>query len=147
MTRNRPVPLTVVLLVIGLALVVGPVLAPPDVPEDRVEYYVEADWRNDPDQETLDYDNMTSDERSVFDTARTGRPEAVNLSVEESPLSLTPEPRSIDIYNVRYESEWYLLQVRYLTYQADVLTQLVPRLGALAAGILLCVFAAYRHWN
>ena len=135
------------LLAVGVALVAVPVLAPPDVPNDRVEYYVEGNWGNYSDQEFVVYDNMSSSAQSVFDTARTERPETVNVSVPESPPSITPEPDTIDIYNVRYESEVYLLQVRHLTYEADFLTQQLPRLGSLSLGIVVAVFAAYRHWN
>lgn len=147
MVPDKPSIPVLALVAVGVALVATPVLAPPDVPNDRVEYYVEGDWGNYSDQEFVVYDNMSSPVQSVFDTARTERPESVNRSVEESPPSMTPGPGSIELYNVRYGSEVYLLQVRHLTYEADLLTQQLPRLGSLGLGIVVVVCAAYRHWN
>lgn len=147
MVRNSLSISVLALLTVGVALVAAPVLAPPDVPNDRVEYYVEGNWGNYSDQTFVVYDNMSSSAQSIFDTARAERPETVNLSVGESPPSITPDPDTIDLYNVRYDSEVYLLQVRHLTYEAEFLTQQLPRLGSLSLGILMAVFAAYRHWN
>lgn len=143
---SRPPLRTLALVAIGLALLAGPVLAPPEVPDDRVEFYVEADWGNYSDQEAIEYNDMTAAERSVFDTARSNRPETINLTPDEAPPSLDPGPDSIAVYNVRYDSEWYLLQARHLTYEADFLTQLLPRFGAIALGIALLVGAAYRRY-
>ena len=143
---SRPPLATLALLVIGIALLAGPVLAPPDVPDDRVEFYVEGDWGNYTDQEVLEYSNLTAAERSVFDTARSNRPETVNLTLGEAPPSLDPGPDSIALYNVRHDSEWYLFQVRHLTYEVDFLTQLLPRLGAVSLGVVLLVGAAYRRY-
>lgn len=143
---SRPPRVTLALVVIGIALLAGPVFAPPDVPDDRVEFYVEGDWGDYSDQETLAYGDLTAAEQSAFDTARSARPETVNLTPTDAPSSLDPGPDSIALYNVREGSEWYLLQVRHLTYEADFFTQLLPRLGAVALGVGLLVGAAYRRY-
>ncbi|MCU4717154.1 hypothetical protein [Halapricum hydrolyticum] len=151
MDFNGDTALIGILLVVGVVLIALPVLVPPDVPNDRVEYYVEGDWMDNEDQPNLVYANLTEAEREVFEEARrtnenTSSGTPVNFSVDEAPESLTPSPDGISIYNVRYENEWYLLQVRHRTYEADFATQHLPRLGAMALGAVCLVGAAYRRF-
>jgi len=151
MDVSREAALIGVLLVAGAVLIALPILVPPDIPDDRVEYYVEDDWMDNEDQSNLVYANLTEAERAVFEEARrtnerTERGTTVNFSVRDTPESLTPPPESISIYNVRYEGEWYLLQVKHLTYEADFVTQHLPRLGSMALGTVCLLGAAYRRF-
>lgn len=147
MDVERDTALTGALLLLGLALVAVPILVPPDVPDDRVEFYVESDWMDNPDQTNLAYSNFTESERAVFDNARRATPETFNRSAGEAPESLTPQPNSIHIYNVRYDDEFYLLQVRHLTHEADFVTQHLPRLASMALGIVVVLGAAFRQFE
>jgi len=151
MDVSREAALIGVLLVAGAALIALPILVAPDIPDDRVEYYVEDDWMHNEDQPNLVYENLTEAERAVFEEARrtnenTSSGTTVNFSVGDTPESLTPPPDSIRIYNVRYEGEWYLLQVKHLTYEADFVTQHLPRLGSMALGTVCLLGAAYRRF-
>jgi hypothetical protein len=143
MDFDRSSALIGILLLVGVILIAIPVLVPPDVPDNRVEFYVEADWMDQADQTNLAYANLSQAARETFDEARRATPETINRSASAAPESLTPPPDSIDLFNVRYEDEFYLLQVRYLTYETDFVTQQLPRLGLLAAGIVCLVGAAY----
>lgn len=144
MDVGRSTALTGILLLLGLALIAIPVFAPPDVPDDRVEFYVEQDWMDNPEQTNLEYSNLGEDARAVFDQARRATPGTLNRSAANAPESLTPPPESITIFNVRYDGEFHLLQVRHLTYEADFVTQHLPRLGGLVAGLLFVLGTAYR---
>jgi hypothetical protein len=139
--------LTLSLVVVGLALIAIPVLATPAVPDDRVEFYVESDWMNNPDQQTLRYANFSDAERDVFDDALQASPKERNHSVADAPVRLTPEPDGIAIYNVEHDGEFYLLQVKYITYEVDPLTQLLPRLATLALGSMALGVAGYRRFG
>jgi len=151
MDFDRDAALIGILLVTGAALIAFPVLAPPDIPDDRIEYYVEGDWMDNEDQSNLAYANLSEAEREVFEEARrtnenTSSGTPVNVSLDDAPESLTPSPEAISLYNVRYEGEWYLLQVKHLTYEADFVTQHLPRLGSMALGAVCLVGAAYRRF-
>ncbi|QSG10873.1 hypothetical protein HSBGL_0436 [Halapricum desulfuricans] len=148
---DRSTAVLVVLALVGFALIAAPVASPPDVPEDRIEYYVEDGWMDNEDQVNLAYANLTEAERAVFDEARqtnenTSSGTTVNASAGDTPESLTPPPDSIRLYNVRYDGEWYLLQVRHLTYEVDFVTQQLPRVGSMAVGVVCLVGAAYRRF-
>lgn len=147
MDDKQSTALTVSLLVAGLVLFAVPVVAPAEVPENRVQFAVEGDWGDLQDQENLEYTNLTDAEQEIFDTARQQSSGYVNRTPGTAPPSLTPDPDSIDIYNVRYEGEYYLLEVRHLSREVDFLTQQLPRLGSLGAGISFVVFAAYRRYG
>jgi len=131
------------LLVAGVVLIALPILVPADVPDNRVEFYVEADWSDRAEQTTFAYTNFSEAERDVFDEARQAIPETINRSASTAPTSLTPSPDKIELFNVRYDDEVYLLQVRYLTYNADFVTQQLPRLGLLGGGVVCLVGAIY----
>jgi hypothetical protein len=139
--------LTLSLVVVGLGLIALPVLAPPDVPDDRVEFYVESDWMNNADQQTLRYTNFSDAERDVFDAARRATPQTLNKSVDSAPERLTPEANGIAIYNVEHDGEFYLLQVKHITHEVDFLTQQLPRLAALALGAIALCAAGYRRFG
>lgn len=130
---------------VGVALFAAPLAVPAEAPPDRVEYYVEADWGNYQDQQRLVYANLSGPEKRAFDAARTNESARYNASLRDAPARLTPARNGIDIYNVEYEGEYYLLQVKHFTYEVDLVSQVLPRLGALAAGILLALAAAYRQ--
>ncbi|WP_136689136.1 hypothetical protein [Halorhabdus amylolytica] len=147
MDINRSTALSGILLIVGSALMVAPIAAPADVPDNRVEFYVEGNWGDYSDQTNLAYTNFSDADRAVFDTARQATPETINRSVPTAPESLTPPPDSIEIYNVHYDGEFYLLQVRHLTYEAEFMTQRLPRLGTLAVGFLCLVGAAYLRFE
>ena len=146
MTRDRSAGV-IGLLVVGFVLIALPVLLPPDVPDNRVEFYVEDDWMDNTDQTNLAFENLTEAERQVFEQARRATPDTINRSASAAPPSLTPPPDSIDIYNVRHEGEFYLLQVRYLVYESTFLTQDLPRLGSMALGLLSLVGAGYLRFE
>ncbi|WP_135662135.1 hypothetical protein [Halorhabdus rudnickae] len=143
MSVNRSSALVGFLLIAGIGLIALPILVPADVPDNRVEFYVEADWSDRAEQPTFAYTNFSEGERDIFDQARQTTPGTINRSISSAPDSLTPPPDSIEIFNVRYEGEIYLFQVRYLTYDADFMTQQLPRLGFLAGGIACLVAVAY----
>ncbi|MFB6189154.1 MAG: hypothetical protein ABEI57_04660 [Halapricum sp.] len=143
MSIDRSAAITLSLLVVGLALIALPILYPPAVPDDRVEYYVEGNWTDYPDQTNLVYANLTAAERGVFDAARRASPDTLNRSVSAAPDSLTPRPEGISIYNVRVDGEYSLLQVKHLTYEADPVTQQLPRLGVMGLGSTLLGLAGY----
>lgn len=140
---DRSSALVGLLLFAGVVLIALPILVPADVPDNRVEFYVEADWSDRADQMTFAYTNFSEAEREIFDEARQAIPETINRSASTAPESLTPPPDKIELFNVRYDGEVYLLQVRYLTYDADFVTQQLPRLGFLAGGVVCLVGAAY----
>lgn len=146
MDHRQSTALTAALLIAGVVLFAVPVVAPAEAPDDRVEYYVEGDWGDLQGQQNLAYENVSAAQQAVFDRARQQRPDTVNLSVSESPPELTPPADGIDIYNVRYDGEYYLMQVKHLAYDVDFVTQQLPRLGAIAIGALLIVAAAYRRF-
>ena len=135
------------LLVVGLVLMALPIAVPADVPADRVEFYVESDWGDYADQTNLAYANASEDEQAIFDAAREATPATINRTVSAAPESLTPPPDSIELYNVRDDGEIYLLQVRYLTDEADLLTQRLPRVGLLGLGFVCLVGAAYYRFE
>lgn len=151
MDVDRSTALLGILLVAGSVLIALPVLVPPDVPDDRVEYYVEDDWSDYEGQPNLEYAQLNETERELFDEARrtnqrTRSSTTINWSVSDAPGSLTPPPDGIEEYNVRYEGSWYVLQVKHLTYEADFVTQHLPRLGSMALGVVCLVGAAYRRF-
>jgi len=151
MDVGREATLIGVLLVAGAVLITLPILVPPDIPDDRVEYYVEDDWTDNKDQSNLAYANLTEAERKAFEEARrtnenTSSGTTVNVSVADAPESLTPPRDSIRIYNVRYEGEWYLLQVKHRTYEANFVAHHLPRLGSMALGTVCLLGAAYRRF-
>lgn len=147
MDVDRVSALSGALLVVGLVLMTLPIALPADVPDDRVEFYVESDWSDYADQTTVAYANLSEDGRAVFEAARQATPATINRSVATAPESLTPPPDSIEIYNVHDDGAFYLLQVRHLTYEADFLTQRLPRVGVLGVGFLCLVGAAYSRFE
>ena len=65
MDRKRVTALNgIVLLLLGLALIAIPVLAQPDVPDNRVEFYVEGDGSDYQDQTNLVYSDLNENERT-----------------------------------------------------------------------------------
>lgn len=144
---ERATALNAALLVGALALLTVPLAVGPNVPPDRVEFYVEADWADYDGQENLDYASLSPEERAVFDEARAARPDTVNYSVENAPAGLTPRPNGIDVYNVRYEGSVWLLQTKHLTNSADFVTQVLPRLVLGTGAILVGLVAGYREFT
>ena len=142
---ERATALNAALLLGGVLLLVVPLTIGPNVPPDRVEFYVESDWSDYDGQRNLGYESLSAAEQSVFDRALE-QSVPVNYSVAEAPDSLTPRPNGIDIYNVRYGGSWYLLQVKHLTYGADFLTQVFPRLVLGMGGILVGLAAGFREF-
>ncbi|WEL21245.1 hypothetical protein [Halorhabdus sp. BNX81] len=143
MDIDRSTVLVGILLATGVALVALPIAVPADVPDNRVEFYVEANWSDYSGQTNLVYATLNESARGVFDEARRATPETINRSIATAPESVTPPPDSIELYNVQYEGAFYLLQGRHLTSEADFLTQQAPRFGSMAVGFLLVVGAAY----
>jgi len=144
MALPRSTALTVALVLVGLAMVAVPIAVPPDVPEDRVEYYVEADWSDYQDHPNRAYANLSTDARAVFDAARTNESGHVNVSSGEAPSEIAPPRGGIEIWDIRYEGSYYLLQGRHLTYEADFGTQLLPRAAAVACGAVLALAGVVR---
>ena len=139
--------LTLSLVVVGFGLITLPMLAAPEVPDDRVEFYVEGDWMNNPDQQTLAYANFSGAERAVFEAALQASPDDLNRSVSEAPERLTPDPDGIAIYNVERDGQFYLLQVKHLSFEVDFATQQLPRLATLALGAMVLGVAGYRRFG
>jgi len=139
--------LTLALVVVGIGLIALPVFAPPEVPDDRIEFVTEDDWMNNPDQQTLSYTNFSDGERAVFEATLQANPEELNRSVDEAPERLTPDPGGIAIYNVERDGEFYLLQVKYFTHEVDFTTQQLPRLGSLALGSVALGVVGYRRFG
>lgn len=139
--------LTLSLAVVGLGLIALPVLAAPEVPDDRVEFTAEGDWWNNTDQQTLSYTNLSDAERAVFEAALEESPDELNRSLGNAPDRLTPGPDGIAIYNVERDGQFYLLQVNHFTYEVDFASQQLPRLGALALGVIALGVAGYRRFG
>jgi len=144
MTLPRSTALTVALVLVGVAMVAVPVAVSPDVPDDRVEYYVEADWSDYQDHPNRVYANLSTDARAVFDAARTNESGLVNVSYGDVPPEIIPPRGGIEVWDVRYEGSYYLLQGRHLTYEADFGTQVLPRAAAVACGAVLALAGAFR---
>jgi len=138
--------LNAALLVGACLLITVPLAVGPDVRPDRVEFYVEGDWSDIDGQQTLRYEGLSSTAQTAFDDAREITPKTVNYTVADAPNRLTPPPNGIDIYNVRYQGSFYLLQVKHRTYSADFLTQVLPRIVLGMGGILLGLVAGYREF-
>jgi hypothetical protein len=144
MAPSRSTALTAALLFVGLSLVVVPLLVPPDVPDDRVAYAVEADWSDYQNHPNRAYGNLSADARAVFDAARTNGSGRVNVSYGDAPEAIRPPREGIDVWDVRYEGSYYLLEGRHLTYEADFGTQILPRAAAVACGAVLALVGAFR---
>jgi hypothetical protein len=127
-------------------LITVPLAVGPDVRPDRVEFYVEGDWSDIDGQQNIRYEALSSTGQTAFDDARSSTPETVDDTVADAPNRLTPPPNGIDVYNVRYQGSFYLLQVKYLTDSADFLTQVLPRVVLGVGGILLGLVAGYREF-
>lgn len=138
--------LNAALLVGAVLLLTVPLAIGPDVPPDQVEFYVEGDWSDIDGQENLGYASLSSAEQAAFDEARAASPDTLNYTVENAPDDLTPRRNGIDVYNVRYDGSWYLLQVKHRTYSADFLTQVLPRIVLGMVGIFVGLAAGYREF-
>ena len=102
---------------------------------------------NNPDQQTLVYANFSDAERAVFEAALQASPDDLNRSVDDAPERLTPGPDGIAIYNVERDGQFYLLQVKHLSFEVDFATQQLPRLAALALGAMVLGVAGYRRFG
>ncbi|MFC7132981.1 MULTISPECIES: hypothetical protein [Salinibaculum] len=142
---ERTTALNAALLLGGVVLLVVPLAVGPNVPPDRVEFYVEGDWSDQQGQQNLAYADLSPAEQATFDRALE-QSSPVNYTVAEAPEGLTPPANRIDVYNVRYEESWYLLQVKHLTNSADFLTQVFPRLVLGMGGILVGLAAGFREF-
>lgn len=142
---ERTTALNAALLLGGVLLLIVPLAIGPNVPSDRVEVYVEGDWSDQQGQRNIGYADLPPAEQSAFDRALE-QSTPVNYTVEEAPDSLTPRPNGIDVYNVRYDGSWYLMQVKYRTYSADFVTQVFPRIVLGMGGILVGLAAGFREF-
>jgi hypothetical protein len=138
--------LNAALLVGAVLLLTVPLAIGPDVPPDRIEFYAEDDWSDYDGQENLGYADLTTDEQRAFENALAARPGTLNYTLKNAPDDLTPRRNGMDVYNVRYNGSWYLLQVKYVTYSADFLTQVFPRIVLGLGGIGLGLVAGYREF-
>jgi hypothetical protein len=141
---DRSTALTLAAVCCGLALLLGPLAVPAEAPPDRVEFRVApvedgaAAWTN------LSYANLSTTERAAFDAARTAPDGTHNLSVAAAPPRLTPPPGGIEVYDLVHERQVYLVEVTRFTYDVDVGSQVVPRLGAMGLGVVLAAIGGYR---
>lgn len=144
---DRSTTLNAVVLAVALSLLLGPLLLfPAEAPPDRIKYYVESVDYDQQAWDDLEYDNFSAAEREVFDSARTASPGVYNATLEESPARLTPPSGGITVYDVGYDDGYYLLQVKHLTDEIDLVSQLLPRLLAVALSGPLGIAAVYRQF-
>jgi len=144
MVPSRSTALTAALLLVGLSMAVTPLLVPPDVPNDRVEYAVEAEWGDYQNHPNRAYGNLSTDARALFDTARTHEGGRVNVSYGDAPAAVRPPREGIEVWDVRYEGSYYALEGRHLTHEADLGTQVLPRAAAVACGAVLALAGVFR---
>jgi hypothetical protein len=145
MDIERSTALNLALLLGGLLFLTAPLAAQPDVRPDRIELYVEGDWADRSAQPNLVYENLSTDEQTVFDTVRTSG-EPVNYTADEAPDRLEPGDTTIELYNVQYEGSWYLLQSKRFTYSPDLVTQVLPRIVLAMGGLFAGLIGGYRQF-
>lgn len=143
---NRARTLHLALVVIGLGFVVTPLAVPPDVPDDRVQYRIVEEFElNGENPPEFAYREFSDTERQVFDAALAAGDGSHNVSPAAAPDRFTPPPGSVNTYDVRHEGFWRILQSIYVTNTPDLVTQVLPRLAVLAAGIGLAALGSYRE--
>ena len=140
---DRPSVLTALLVLVGVALVAVPVVAPAEEPPDRIEYYTETTDHQVSGWETLHYENFSERERRAFDATLANESGYYNPTADE--LGTVPPfvSDTVAVYDVRYEGRWYLLQAKYFDTEVPAEDHLV-RLGALVGGVLLATAGGYR---
>lgn len=142
---DRPVPLTALLLVVGLALFAVPLAAPAEEPPDRVTYSVEPIDGPVDSWQTLAYEDLSAQSVTAFDAALASEADPYEVRVDRGePLPpLASERRPVVAYDLQYDGRWYLFQVKHFDPDAPA-SALYLRLGALVGGLALVVAGCYR---
>jgi len=140
---DRSTALIALLAVVGLSLFAAPLAFPAEEPSDRVEYQIlqELDDSLDPD---LTYDDLSAEERAVFDAALESRLEPHRVSPGESPDRFATD--SVASFVVEKDDTAWAMRVVYVNTSPG-LGQLVPRLVSLSLGITLVTLAAFFRIN
>ncbi|MEF8785851.1 MAG: hypothetical protein V5A45_07950 [Haloarculaceae archaeon] len=134
------------LLVAGLLLLTGPLVVQPQAPPDTIEYSVDSDWDPVDRYQTLQYANFSETERDIFERANASNG-SVTVTAANSPERFTPPPDVLGVYNVEQNGSTYLLQTTHFTHEVDLWRQVVPRVLASVAGLVLLLAVGYRRFT
>ena len=134
---------TTLLVLLGVALVAALLAAPAEEPPDRIEYAVEPTDGEIQHWETLRYEGLSARGQTMFDAARSSETGYHTVTTDELDAVPPLADGSVAVYDVQYDGQWYLLQVKYFRTEVPG-EEHAFRLGSLALGTVLAMAGGYR---